>query len=167
MGELTGAHLDLLPSTTVAWKEWKALYSDTKLLVGTADSPVKFSSRSYGQNFPQGFKARISGDQFLFPVASDLLDRRLGSGYLVLTVEVDGSATAYPLDRIGDAAVNDQVGGRPAVVFSQENGRAVEAFFREVDGRSLTFEYRADRENFIHARPKACGTVRVEQLKVL
>jgi len=44
---------------------------------------------------------------------------------LVSTVEVDGSATAYLLDRIGDAAVNDQAGGRPVVVFRQENGRAV------------------------------------------
>ena len=71
---------------------------------------------------------------------------------MVLTVEVDGSATAYLLDRIGDAAVNDQVGGRPVVVFSQENGRAVGTFFREVDGRSLTFDY---RENFIDRETKS------------
>ena len=106
----------------------------------------KFSSRSYGQDFPPGFKERIDGDQFLFPLDSDLLDPCLGSDDLVLTVEVDGSATAYLLDRIGDAAVNDQVGGRPVVVVSKENGRAVGAFFREVDARSLTFDYRADRE---------------------
>ena len=96
VGELIGAHLDLLSSTTVAWMEWKALYPDTKLLVGTADSPVKFSSRSYGQDFPPGFKERIDGDQSLFPVDSYLRDRCLGSGDLVLTVEVDGSDTAYP-----------------------------------------------------------------------
>jgi hypothetical protein len=54
-----------------------------------------------------------------------LLDPCLGSDNLVSTVEVDGSATAYLLDRIGDAAVNDQAGGRPVVVFRQENGRAV------------------------------------------
>jgi len=84
--------------------------------------PVKFSSRSYGQDLPLGFKERIGGEQFLFPFGSDLLDRRLGSGDLVLDVEVDGSATVCPQDRTGDAVVKDQVGGRPVVVFRQEIG---------------------------------------------
>lgn len=149
VGELTGAHLDLMPSTTVAWQEWKALYPDTRVLVGTSSSPSQFSSRRYGQGFSPGYKDRIEDEKFLFPVDSDLLDRRLSSSDLVLTVEVDESATAYPLDRIGDAAVNDQVGGRPVVVFSRENGRAVGAFFREMDGRSLTFDYDADSNSFV------------------
>ena len=38
------------------------------------------------------------------------LDQRLSSGELILTVEVGDAVTAYPLDRIGSAAVNDQVG---------------------------------------------------------
>lgn len=149
VGESTGAKLDLLPSTTMAWKEWQALYPNTRVLVGTGGSPSQFISRRYGQGFSPGYKERIAGEKFLFPVDSDLLDRRLGSSEVVLTVEVDGSATVYPLDRIGDAAVNDRVGERPVVVFSREKGQAAGAFFREMEGQMLTFDYQTDSGSYV------------------
>ena len=80
---------------------------------------------------------------------TDKLDNRLLSGDVVLTVEVDDAVTAYPLDRIGDAAVNDQVGRLPVVIFTRGNSRAVGAFSRVVEGQTLTFAYRNDDQNFV------------------
>jgi len=64
-------------------------------------------------------------------------------------VEVAGATTAYPLDMIGDRAVNHRVGGRPVVVFALAESRAVGAFSPEVEGRALTFDYRDRDQTFV------------------
>ena len=48
----------------------------------------------------------------------------------------------YPLAQLGTTAVNDTIGGRPVVVLVDAKRSAGAAFFAEVDGRALTFEYR-------------------------
>jgi hypothetical protein len=149
VGSLTGAHLDLLPSTTMSWGEWKKLHPETQVLTGTIGSPTRFSSPRYHGGIFSGYQDRVNEDDFAFPVDSDKLDNRLLSGELVLTVEVGDAVTAYPLERIGDAAVNDWVGGEPVVVFSRENSRAAGAFSREVEGQVLTFDYRAHDDSFV------------------
>ena len=149
VGPLTHARLGLLPSTTMAWGEWRRLYPETRLLTGIAGNPSLFASNRYGRGFPESYKDRIANDRFVFPVHRDLLDSRLSSGELVLTVEVAGAVTAYPLEKIGDAAVNDRVGGRPVVVFARAENRAVGAFSPVVDGRTLTFYYRDQDQTFV------------------
>jgi hypothetical protein len=142
VGPMTGSRLKLLPSTTMTWGEWKELYPDTKLITGTAGSPIRFASQRYGGNPFSGYRERINDNQFVFPVDQAKLDDRLPPGELVLTVEVGDDVTAYPLERLGDAAVNGQVGEQPVVVFSRDNGRASAAFSPVVDGRTLHFDYR-------------------------
>jgi hypothetical protein len=105
-------------------------------------------TRYHGGIF-SGYQDWVNEDDFAFPVDSDKLDNRLLSGDLVLTVEVGDVVTAYPLERIGDATVNDRVGGEPVVVFSRENSRAAGAFSREVAGQVLTFDYRAHDDSFV------------------
>ena len=113
VGPLTSSRLDLLPSTTVSWGEWKRLFPGTRLLTGFADSPNQkvFADSRYGRGMSAGFQDRINDNQFVFPVDENKLDDRLDSGEIVLTVEVDDAAVAFPLGRIGDAAVNHNVGG--------------------------------------------------------
>ena len=144
VGRLTGSRLRLLPSATMAWGEWKRLYPETRLVTGTVSNPARFASPRYGGDSFSGYQNRVNDNNFAFPVDPAKLDGRLPSGELVLTVEAEGAVTAYPLDRIGDDAVNDQVGGQPVVVFSRRNSLAVGAFSPEVDGRTLFFEYRAE-----------------------
>ena len=144
VGWLTGSRLRLLPSATMAWGEWKGLYPNTRLLIGTASNPTRFASPRYSGDPFSGYQDRVNDNNFIFPVDQAKLDDRLPSGELVLTVEVEGGVTAYPLDRIGDDTVNDQVGGQPVVVFSRKNSQAVGAFSPIVDGQTLFFEYRAE-----------------------
>ena len=149
VGTLTGARLDLLPSTTMAWGEWKRLYPETLLLTGTPGAPDAFANRRYARGFSAGYQDQINDNKFAFPVDQDRLDDRLSSGEIVLTVEVGESATAFPLGIIGSAAVNHEVGGRPVVVFISDFNRLAVAFSRAVEGRTLTFDYSVVDQRFI------------------
>ena len=52
VGPLTASRLDLLPSTTVSWGEWRRLYPETRLLTGFADSATEsvFADSRYGRD---------------------------------------------------------------------------------------------------------------------
>ena len=118
------------------------------MLTGTAASPTRFASARYGRGIFDGYQDRVNQERFAFPVDQDKLDRRLPSGAVVLTAEFDGAVTAYPLELLGNAAVNDLVGGQPVVVFSRVDNRAAGAFSPVVDGRTLTFDFREDTGAF-------------------
>jgi hypothetical protein len=149
VGELTGSRLRLLPSTTLRWDEWQELYPQTQVLIGTATAPEMFISRRYARRAFAGYQERVNDNEFAFPVDEALLDDRLRWGDMVLTVEIDGAATAYPLDRLGDAAINDEVAGQPVVVFTREQNRGLGAFSPVVAGQRLDFEYSDDQQAFI------------------
>ena len=149
VGSLTGSHLDLLPSATTAWGEWKNIYSETRLLTGIVGAPRMFANSHYGRGFSAGYQDRVNNDRFAFPVDEDRLDDRLSSGEIVLTVEVGESATAFPLGLLGSVAVSHEVGGHPVVVFSRASNRLAIAFSRIVDDRTLTFDYVDDDQQFV------------------
>ena len=151
VGPLTTSRLDLLPSTTVSWGEWRRLYPETHLLTGFADSPIEslFADSRYGKGFSAGYQDRINDDRFVFPVDGNRLDDRLPSGGIVLTVEVDEAAVAFPLGLIGDAAVNHHVGEEPVVLFARRANLASVAFSRDTGDRVLTFDYRETDQSFV------------------
>ena len=151
VGPLTPAGLDLLPSTTVSWGEWRGLYPETQLLTGFADLAMEsvFADSRYGRGFSKDYQDRINDKRFVFPVDEQKLDDRLPSGEIVLTVEVGGAAVAFPLGRIGDAAVNHGVGGEPVVLFVRKDNRASVAYSRDIGDRLLTFDYREADQSFV------------------
>ena len=151
VGPLTASRLDLLPSTTVSWGEWRRLYPETRLLTGFADSATEsvFADSRYGRGFPEDYQDRINDDRFVFPVDEGKLDNRLPSGEIVLTVEVGDGAVAFPLGRIGDAAVNHNVGGEPVELFARSDNRASAAFSRDTEDGVLTFNYREADQSFV------------------
>ena len=161
VGSLTGSRLDLMPSTTIAWGQWRDLYPETRLLTGSVGSPNAFDNSLYGRGFPSDYPDRINDGNFAFPVDQDRLDDRLPSGEIVLTVESDDAAVAFPLGMIGDAAVafplgmigdaaaNHEVGGLPVVVFSQDSSGLAVAYSRVVGNRTLTFDYNEANQLFV------------------
>ncbi len=149
VGALAGSHLDLLPSTTITWGEWKRLFPDSKVLTGIERSPVVFGDSRYGRGISAGFQDRINERDFVFPVDERKLDDRLLDGELVLTVEIGDAITVFPLGLIGDGVANHQVGGQPVTVFALTGDRAAGAFSRELDGQTLTFEFREDGQQFV------------------
>jgi hypothetical protein len=135
VGTLTGARLKPLPSATMPWGGWRALYPDTLLITGAEGGlETLLASAAYGNGFGSGYQDRINNGQFAFPVDEDKLDGRLAAG----------AVTAFPLGEIGDGAVNAEVGGEAIVVFTTSGGRSVGAFFRTVEDQTLNFDYQGD-----------------------
>ena len=60
-------------------------------------------------------------------------------------METGSDVKAYPLQRIGQGAVNDTVGGQPLVVLTYKNGVTGSALMATVSGSRLTFQFEDDR----------------------
>lgn len=140
VGELTGAELDVLPSVTTTWKQWREQHPDTLVL-----SRETGFDRPYERDVFAGYRDSVNDERFPFPVSDASLDGRLSPGDEVLGVIVNDESRAYSLRGLGDAAVNDELGGEPVVVLSSDDGPSGGAYSRIVDGRTLTFEEREGR----------------------
>ena len=133
-GPLTGTRLPLMPSMTTTWSQWKTLFPQTRVLSARSLGPVS----RYQRDPFAGYESTVNSGFFPFPVRQGMQDRRLPLGAHVLTVQVEGQQKAYPLERLGDAVVNDTVGNTPVVIFSQVEGPGGTAFLPQAGGRSNT-----------------------------
>ena len=148
VGALAGRQLPFLSAPIVSWQDFKDAYPD-----GMALSHDTGFSREYGTNpYPQ--YDIPSTDPFLFDGVSD---GRLRPKERVVTVTIDGSATAFPFSTLEEERViSHQVGGMEIVVFFQDGTRSaldsdLFAFSKDVgatgvfdpvlEGRKLTFGY--------------------------
>lgn len=131
---LAGAALCPLPSQSMTWEQWRTLHPDTRVLSRDTGFPRDYSRDPFtdlGEFLDEG------GLPFGDPDSNP--DRRLAPSDLVLGVAVGAQHAAYSLTRLGDAALNDTLGGRPVVVFSRAEGPSGAVYFAEVDGRTLRF----------------------------
>ncbi len=136
VGELTGAELEPLPSSTTTWAEWQDRHPDTRVLSTDTGFP-----RSYEVDPFDGFRSAINDGQRPFPDAEvSQHDDRLDDGEEVVGVVLDGTARAYPVRTLGDAVVNDELADTPLVVFSRAEGPSGVVYDRRVEGRELIFE---------------------------
>ena len=147
VGELLGTKLEFVPAAIISWEEFRMTYPDGKVL--SRDTGF---SRSYGQNPYAGYDD-VNNPPFLYrgPETPGVLPPVAR----VLTIDLDGEAVAYPFEILEKAqVVNDTVAGRDIVVLwkpgtasaldtpSLAEGRDIgtaNAYFRQVDGRDLTF----------------------------
>jgi len=76
------------------------------------------------------------------------VDKRLTPRTLVMGIELNGKAAAYPLPALQkQSPIIDMVGTVPIVVALREDNRSVLAFERTVDGRRLEFFQKKDDKN--------------------
>jgi len=76
------------------------------------------------------------------------VDKRLRPRTLVMGIELNGKAAAYPLPALQkQSPIIDMVGTVPIVVALREDNRSVLAFERTVDGRRLEFFQKKDDKN--------------------
>ncbi|MBI4611199.1 MAG: DUF3179 domain-containing protein [Candidatus Rokubacteria bacterium] len=147
VGDLAGTKLSWLPSNTIAYGEWKALFPRGKVL-----SRETGHRRAYGLNPYDGYD-EPNLPPFLF---FDQVDRRLPPKERVVGVVIGPSAKAYPFSVLAKRRVlTDTVDGEPLVIFhrpgtlsaldhnliAQSRDVGATAVFRPVlDGKPLTFE---------------------------
>jgi len=104
-GPMQGTQLKPLPTKNTTWGEWRAEHADSLVLAGGGYDPSVYERDAY-----PGYEKTES---VWFPVAAR--DDRLHPKALVLGLELDGEAKAYPLDalkRKGEPAVEDAFAGR-------------------------------------------------------
>jgi hypothetical protein len=148
VGELTGTRLDLIPSQVLSWQQFKRLHPDGRVL-----------STDTGYDRPYGSNPYVGYDQPNSPpfASSGETDDRLPPKERVAAVQTGkNSAVVYPFSPLErEAPVNDDVEGKPVVVFydpdvaspldaaeiTQGADVGTAAIFERVaDGRTLSFE---------------------------
>ncbi len=128
-GKLKGVELETMPVTQTTWSVWRELHPDTKLL----DTGGYYWTDPYDDN---GYYA--SGRPGVIGETHE--DERLKRKALVLGVDFDGIAKAYPLDALVDSPVlNDMVLERPLLVYLDEPSGTALVYDRTVSGRQLNF----------------------------
>lgn len=137
-GPLTGTRLDLLPSTTTTWGEWRTSRPETSVLLPPPASETvdDLEASDYDRDPYGGYE---DSEQVGVGFNSDV-DDRLHPKTRVVGVAHDGEAVAYPLPALSEGgAVNDVVGGLPVVV-AATTGDTLVAYDRRVDESVLTFD---------------------------
>jgi len=147
VGDLAGTKLTSLPTNTLAYGEWKALFPGGKVL-----SRETGHRRRYGWNPYENYDEPDS-QPFLF---FDQVDRRLPPKERVVGIVIGNEAKAYAFSLLVKRRVlPDTFNGQPLVVFyrsgtlsaldqgviarSREVG-ATAVFSPVLDGKALTFE---------------------------
>lgn len=141
-GPLTGTVLSVRPSTTTTWREWRAEYPDTGVLLpppasGTVVGDVSFN---YELDIYERHE-QVAARNPEYGLLGDLewTDTRLRRRDRVLGVAVGDEARAYARHELrSEGPINDVVGGRPVVVTAASEDSML-AYDRRVDGETRTF----------------------------
>lgn len=113
VGPRTGETLEIVPSDTVRYGQWKQTYPETQVL-----SRETGTSRSYGRD-PYG--DYYSSDRVSFGASFD--DDRLHPKEIVLGVEVDGQYKAYHEPSLPTGTMDDAFAGVDIEIETAENGQ--------------------------------------------
>ena len=131
VGEHAGKKLERIPFDVAFWREWKALYPESKVLSQDTGFGRPYGVDPYGNYY--------TDPNILFPVSHR--DDRLGPKEIVVGLENEGSYRAYPIQQIEDNhIINDEIGDRKIVLMSFYPFMA-RPYDRSVDGLVLDFEY--------------------------
>jgi hypothetical protein len=129
-GPLKGEKLERAFSQHATWKEWKAAWPDTVLMLPEPEHQASYDH--YKPQVPVAFE-RFRGGALVE-------DKRRPTHELVVGLDVGGAHKAYPLAELEiQNVVNDTVGDVPVLVtYARETDTAM-AFARIAEGKILTF----------------------------
>ena len=132
-GPLQGEHLPLYPFLLTSWAEWRRLHPDTLVL-----EPLPgYADRIPAKN--DEIRRGLSG-KGAAPKGVTYHDDRLEPKAMVLGLQVDGEAEAFPLEALRQVkVVNTVLAGTPIVVVHQPGSDTTTAFVARARGRALTF----------------------------
>ena len=126
-GPLSGTPLEIVPFLQTTWSQWLLLHPETLVL----DKGSGFRGDSYEGYYRSG-AAGIIGEANK--------DNRLPRKELVVGLDLNGQAIAYPFQSIVDQPViNDFFAGTELLVTFDPTSETGAVFNRNVDGRTLSF----------------------------
>jgi hypothetical protein len=148
-GPETGTRLAVEPSTLTTWGRWRETHDGTSVLLpppwsGTVGG--REETRDYTVDPYDSYETSGATRPFgsLNAAEENANDYRALTGHhpktLVLGIEHDGLARAYPLDAVQRAGVvNDSVGDLPVVVAPVDEGQGLAGYDRRIDGTAHEF----------------------------
>lgn len=138
-GADNGVQLSMYPVLEVTWAGWRALQPDTRVVTRNTGYNVSYAS------YPYGDYERIDNPRLLQPLP---IDERRPPKERVLGIPDGDGGLALPfgeLDALGPlAAVHEEVGGRPVVVFWDRGKGGAAAYYAERDGNPVRFAVDSD-----------------------
>ncbi len=130
-GSLADTSLEIVPALQTTWQRWLELHPATKVL----DKGGTYRSDSY-EGYYQGGSAGILGEAHK--------DDRLPRKDLVLGLDLEGAAKAYPFRVIAQTGVvNDLFDDIPVLVTFDPVSETGAVFDRRIEGKTLTFDLMA------------------------
>ncbi len=152
VGELTGAQLDIIPSSIISLESFINSHPDGKVL-----STVTGTQRDYGTNPYKGYDDKSNNRPKMF---AGKVDPRLPAMERVIHIEGDSTYKVYPFSEVKEQQViHDTHEGQPVVLFHKEGARSVldakkiskseqigsvVAYDPTVNGQKLTFNKKGD-----------------------
>ena len=153
-GPLQGASLELVPSDEITFGEWKSEVSDGKVL-----AEVPKYVKEYDSNWEP--------DVAKLPVVISFPGTELKSRDVVVGLEIEGPARAYPWDAlVKQSPVMDHVHNMPLLVAVGPDGKSFRVFVSRVDGKDTEFYLKQDPEpTAASAKPDAPPETKVGEEK--
>lgn len=133
-GPLKGRFLTLVDHDEVSFSIWKREHTNGRVL--RPDESVKHKYE------PENWEEDAAKTPAVTPVSPD---DELPPRALIVGIEIDGKAIAYPQsDLEKERLILDNVGDTPLFVVLGEDDKSVRAFERSLDGRPLEFFVKTD-----------------------
>jgi hypothetical protein len=126
-GPMAGHELRQMPARRTTWQQWRERHPQTKVL--STDTGY---TRDYGVDPYEGYYRALGT---MFPVGNVRTD--LPAKAMVLGIEVDGRAKAYPLSLLKGRhpVVEDRIGAHPIRIEVSPEGQVVAV--TDAEGRAL------------------------------
>jgi hypothetical protein len=125
-GPLKGTKLGTVAQDEVTFEVWRRENPRGRVLRPDAKVAKQYAGADWEQVIAK------------LPTVGPLTDKRLQARALIVGIEQNGAAKAYPFTAVQkQSPVVDTVGGTPVVLIVADDGRSVRAFDRRIDGRAL------------------------------
>jgi hypothetical protein len=133
-GPLKGASLELVLSDELTFGEWKSEISDGKVL---AEVP------KYVKEYDSNWEPEVAK----YPVPISFPGTELKSRDIVVGLQMDGPARAYPWDTlVKQSPIVDRVNGTPLLVAVGPDGKSFRVFVSRIDGKDAEFFLKSEAE---------------------
>ncbi|OAD23315.1 hypothetical protein THIOM_000857 [Candidatus Thiomargarita nelsonii] len=146
-GPLKGTTLARLPLYLTTWSEWLNEHPTSLVLYAS----MIYKQRTYYTRIKKVLlnllrSLRVVRGKMLYKSLLQQIDERLPANQLVLGVEINGIAKAYPLSALDKtkSVINDTLGNHKIVIFHKPETWTAIAFSRQLGNEVLVFDRTED-----------------------
>jgi hypothetical protein len=135
-GPLKGAVLELVPNDELTFGQWKQETSGGQVLAPVAKDAKEYDSK---------WEPKVAK----LPVVISFSGTELKSRDVVVGLEIDGAARAYPWEMlVKQSPVIDQVHGTPVLLVVAPDGKSFRGFVSRVDDKDTEFFLKGDSKDW-------------------